>query len=118
MGRTHRSIDVVAEPMKWGMDFVMPVSLIASELIDNALRHGLADGEGRIEVRLTREGDNYILRVTDTGGRLPADFDLQKYASMGLGLQLATAMGRRIKATIRTERDPRTSFVVTFPAAT
>lgn len=114
-GRSRRSVEVKCAPLMWSMDLVMPMSLIASELIDNALRHGLLQGEGKVEVTLTREGDSYVLRVTDSGGTLPPGFDVNRTA--GLGLQLATAMARRIRGTIRAQHTPRTEFVVEFPAA-
>jgi two-component sensor histidine kinase len=113
--RTERIIDVSAEPIMWGMDYVMPISLIASELMENALRHGLADQDGRVEVGLHKNGDRYVLRVTDTGGRLPEPFDPIRQA--GLGLQLVNAMARRVQGTLRTERGPgTTSFLLEFPA--
>ena len=112
--RGHRAVEVQSENVSWGMDHVMPVSLIASELIDNALRHGLGDGQGRVEVSLQRSGQGYALRVADTGGRLPPRFDPSR--STGLGLQLVNAMARRVQGVLRAEGGQETAFVLEFAA--
>ena len=112
--RGHRAVDVKSDDVTWGMDHVMPVSLIASELIDNALRHGLTEGQGGVEVTLHRAGEGYTLRVVDTGGRLPPQFDPSR--STGLGLQLVNAMARRVQGVLRTEAGPLTVFVLEFAA--
>ena len=111
----QRGIEVIAEPVMWDMDHVMPLSLIVSEMIENALRHGLVNGDGQIRVRLARDGEKkYRLTVTDSGGRLPPNFDLTKNA--GLGLQLITAMARRVQGNVTVERDPQTAFILEFSA--
>jgi sensor histidine kinase YesM len=44
-------------------------TLILQPLVENAVKHGLANlrGLGRIEIRARREGDHLILSVRDTG---------------------------------------------------
>jgi len=61
------------------------VAMILSELIDNAVRHGLAESDGgRILVSLADAGGNVVLEVKDSGVGLPSGFDLQKDAGLGL----------------------------------
>ena len=63
------------------------LALIANELIQNALEHGMAGrNRGRINISLFRQGERLRLRVTDNGHGLPPDFD--PGANLGLGLEI------------------------------
>lgn len=111
---THCEFQVDAQPVSWGMDLVMPLSLIAGELIANALRHGCSNAAGgRIEVVLRRENGEVRLTVADSGARLPDGFDPEK--TKGLGLQLVRTLSRQIQATLSATKDSMTRFVIEFP---
>ncbi len=112
---TRCVFQVRAEPVSWGMDLVMPLSLIAGELIANAIRHGCTDTtDGRAEVVLKRAKGDVSLTVSDSGARLPDDFDVEK--TKGLGLQLVRTLSRQIQGTISAvTKDGMTHFVVAFP---
>ena len=61
------------------------IAMILSELIDNAVRHGLAESDGgRILVSLADAGSNVVIEVKDSGVGLPSGFDLQRDAGLGL----------------------------------
>ena len=64
------TVDIDAAPE--AMEARVP-SLILQPLVENAVRHGVAQtlGAGRIEVRATREGERLRLEVRDTGPGLP-----------------------------------------------
>jgi two-component sensor histidine kinase len=96
------------------MDQTMLVSLIASELMTNAFRHGLAQGAGTIAVSLRRLDRAFELCVSDTGGRLSPDFDLAEHA--GLGLSIVNRLATEIGGSVHLQDGERTGFVVTFPA--
>lgn len=104
---------VNAEPVAWGMDLVMPLSLIASELIANAIRHGCAGQPGVVEVTLHRENGHVTLAVADTGGRLPDDFDVEK--TKGLGIQLVRTLTRQIQGRLSAVKGTQTRFMLDFP---
>jgi len=55
-------------------------------LVENAIRHGVAPrlSGGRIEVTATRNGSSIKLRVRDDGVGLPAGWQLQQHAGVGL----------------------------------
>jgi GAF domain-containing protein/anti-sigma regulatory factor (Ser/Thr protein kinase) len=60
-------------------------ALILAELIDNSLRHGLADhASGRLAISLVEAGGNVVIQVKDNGPGLPASFDLDSNAGLGL----------------------------------
>ncbi len=61
------------------------VALILSELIDNALRHGLAGKKaGRMSISLAEVGGQVEIAVRDNGVGLPKDFDPDSVAGLGL----------------------------------
>ncbi len=61
------------------------IAMILSELVENAVRHGLSEaGGGRISVSLAEASDSVVLEVRDTGRGLPAGFDLDKDSGLGL----------------------------------
>ena len=63
------------------------LTLVANELLQNAIEHGLADrARGKIMVNLTQTHNCLTLNVTDDGCGLPADFDLE--TDLGLGLNI------------------------------
>ena len=67
-----------------------PLSLVLTELVQNAVEHAFPTGSGRIDVRVTRDDDALHLAVEDDGRGLPAGFDLA--ASTRLGLQIVRTL--------------------------
>src|SRR4029077_6676448 len=63
-----------------------PLALVLAELLQNALQHGLAqaDAGGTLEVSVRRTPDRLTVTVQDNGVGLPAGFDLDAAASLGL----------------------------------
>lgn len=111
---THYEFKVDAQPVSWGMDLVMPLSLIAGELIANAIKHGCANtSNGRVEVVLGRAHGDVTLTVSDSGASLPDDFDVEK--TKGLGLQLVRTLSRQIQGKLSATKDSMTRFVIEFP---
>ena len=66
-------------------------ALILSELIDNAIRHGVSGCErGRINICLAEAGEDVVIQVSDDGVGFPADFD--PASASGLGLTVVRGM--------------------------
>ncbi len=65
-----------------------PLALVLTELLQNALQHGLSEAghaaTGRLEVRAAREPSLLTVTVADNGVGLPADFDLDSTTNLGL----------------------------------
>lgn len=63
------------------------LSLIMTELCQNAVEHGLASNQGIVMVKPQRVSlTNLILDVIDEGVGLPEDFDLAQSSSLGLSI--------------------------------
>jgi two-component sensor histidine kinase len=67
----------------------MPLAMVLTELLQNALEHGLSDRSGLLEVVATREDDRLSVIVADDGAGLPGDFDGE---ATGLGLQIVRTL--------------------------
>jgi two-component sensor histidine kinase len=61
-----------------------PLALILSELIQNALEHGLEKTGTKLEIETLREGSNIEVKVRDDGVGLSNDFEITKSANLGL----------------------------------
>jgi two-component sensor histidine kinase len=61
-----------------------PIAMILTELLQNALEHGLARRGGVLEVLVSRGEDRLRLVVSDDGAGLPPDFDPESADSLGL----------------------------------
>jgi two-component sensor histidine kinase len=66
-----------------------PLALVLTELLQNALQHGLSrpaprPSAGRLEVHALRWPQQLTVTVSDNGAGLPPDFDLDSSSSLGL----------------------------------
>ena len=66
------------------------LSLVITELIHNALEHGLSDSGDLLSVEIVKKDTSYKVTVIDNGAGLPAEFNLEKSAN--LGLQIANTL--------------------------
>jgi PAS domain S-box-containing protein len=93
-GDAEVRIDLQVEPVEVPVEKAVPLSLIASELVLNSLKHAFRGRrEGILTVRLTRENSTCRLFVGDDGpGMQPPDPD-----HVGVGLQLIEGLTKQIK---------------------
>jgi len=61
-----------------------PLSLVVTELIHNALEHGLAESGTQLKIELQRYSNEGLVTISDDGVGLPDDFDLLTSANLGL----------------------------------
>ncbi len=62
------------------------LSLVFTEVVQNAIEHGLGEGHGRVVVRPWREEGALIVDVINDGDPLPDDFTLAGRKSLGLSI--------------------------------
>ena len=67
-----------------------PLSLVVTELIHNALEHGLAESGTHLRIELQRYSNEGLVTISDDGVGLPVGFDLT--TSSNLGLQIVRTL--------------------------
>jgi two-component sensor histidine kinase len=92
-----------------------PLSLVVTELIHNALEHGLATSGENLKIEVNRIGDLATIVIFDDGVGLPKGFSLS--ASSNLGLQIVrTLTENELKGSINLVRTDRgTEAQLKFP---
>lgn len=80
------------EHIEVGPESAVPIALILSEAITNALEHAMDGSHGdAIAIDMRREGEHVILEVRDFGRGLPAGFDADLVDSIGLRISRVLA---------------------------
>lgn len=80
-------LDLQLDPLDLQLDTAVPLSLIASELVLNSLKHAFAGGRtGTLTVKLRAGETLHELVVQDDGPGLPADFSPGQGAGIGIEL--------------------------------
>lgn len=92
-----------------------PLALVVTELIHNALEHGLTAQGDALRIVVQRDEDEIAIRIFDNGVGLPTDFDLA--ISSNLGLQIVrTLTENELKGELNLLSGPEgTSASVKFP---
>jgi two-component sensor histidine kinase len=128
-GAAKRNVTIAidAKRCEISSDKLVPLSLILSELVTNAIKHAappsLSSVPTNVIVSLERQdGDGWArLSVSDSGAGLPADFDLT--GCNGLGIRLIGSFVRQLGGTLSIGRIrygdrvalPGACFTVSFP---
>lgn len=91
------------ETVTLSVDIAMPVSLIITELVSNALKHAFpperAPEGGRVEVSLRTVAEGEVeLSVSDDGVGMPEGFDPRQ--TLSLGLDLVFTFAEQLSATV------------------
>lgn len=82
-----------ADPPILHADEAVPISLILNELLQNAIKHGQASGDGAaLTLELRESGEGVLLRIVNPGGPLPEAFDLEGGQGLGTGLGLVKSL--------------------------
>jgi two-component sensor histidine kinase len=107
----HSTIEVEALSANWAVERVVPLSLIAHELLTNAVKHGSPGQTLSIVVKLERVKALVRLSVLTRNSSLPSDFQLE---GAGLGLRIASMLAAQLGGKLTTPRLPQALFVLEF----
>jgi two-component sensor histidine kinase len=92
-----------------------PLSLVVTELIHNALEHGLAQSGTHLKIELQRYSNEGLVTISDDGIGLPADFDLTSSANLGLQI-VRTLTENELQGELKLEStDKGTQAKLRFP---
>jgi PAS domain S-box-containing protein len=108
--RININVDDVSLPI----DMAVPCGLIINELASNSLKYAFpADTGGEINITFERADAQYVLRVSDTGVGLPADFDPEMGKS--LGMKLVRMLTGQLCGELECRNGVGTIFEIKFP---
>ena len=104
---------VKSEKIMLDLDTAVPLGLIISELITNAIKHAFKIVEKpELIVTLHRKEDFCELIVEDNGSGLPLDFDIN--TTISLGFEIIVALADQIDASIEYKNNPGAQFSIKF----
>lgn len=107
------TLAVRAPTLKVDLDFAIPLGLLVTELVTNAVRHAFPDGRGSVAVELEADGpDRLTLAVTDDG---VGDAGFGRCEG-SLGAGIVDGLVCQLKGTITVNADQGTRWVVRLPA--
>jgi PAS domain S-box-containing protein len=115
------NLSVMAIPLDVGLDFAIPLGLLVTELVTNALKHAFPDGTGNVSVILERGADGQIILVVSDDGQGQAVGKISLRSSKaGLGTGIIAGLVAQLEGTMttRSEKGTRTEIRVAEPELT
>jgi two-component sensor histidine kinase len=111
-GATNIVCVVETDSSRLDMTKLLPMSLLITELMTNALKHGFAGRhEGTITLRLVRNGSNFVLSVSDNGrGLEPAGI-----GDGSLGMRIVRSLAAQLGGSVEWLSDQGTTARLAFP---
>ncbi|WP_062357948.1 PAS domain-containing sensor histidine kinase [Herbidospora yilanensis] len=70
-----------------------PIAMVLTELLQNAVEHGLDGRPGNVEVRVERHQDTLEMVIADEGQGLPPGFDIETNSNLGLQIVRTLVVG-------------------------
>ena len=108
---------IEASPLQMSSDQAVPLSLVVTEAVSNALKYAFPDRRsGHITVRLTSDEHNADLLVEDDGVGIPAgQIDTEAGPRDGLGITLIRGFARQLGATLTVHEEAGTHYSLRMP---
>ena len=110
----HIDLRCSAETIEVVPDQAVSFALLLTELVTNAAKHAYDANGGVVHVRLTRDGSNWTLEVSDEGVGLGADFSIEAAGEDSLGMSLIKALTQSLGGTVEIVEGPGTAFRMQF----
>lgn len=110
-------LEIEAPELKMSSDQAVPLALIVTEAVSNAVKYAFPDGRrGSVSVRLTADADYAELEIDDDGVGIPAGrVETDAGTRDGIGLQLIRGFVRQLGATLSVEEGSGTHYKVILP---
>ena len=117
MGETvgeRLSLDVEAPELEMSSDQAVPLSLIVTEAVTNAIKYAFPAGRhGAITVHLREQGGGVELEIKDDGVGIPAGRSETPTGTRdGIGIQLINGFARQLGAMLDVEQGAGTRYLV------
>ncbi|MBV8096800.1 MAG: sensor histidine kinase [Acetobacteraceae bacterium] len=110
-------LHIEAQELRISSDQAVPLSLIVTEALSNALKYAFPGGRsGSISVRLTADSDAAHFVIADNGVGIPAGpAEAETGIRDGLGIQLIRGFIRQLGASLRIEQGDGTRYIIDLP---
>jgi two-component sensor histidine kinase len=110
----HIFFEQSIEPVELDVSQVLPLGLICTESIVNAMKYAFLKGQqGLVKLYLGYDGPGHLLlRISDNGIGLPAGLDAMEHTS--LGLDLIQGLSRQLKGSFLIENNNGVQITVRF----
>lgn len=117
MGETvgeRLALEVDAPELEMSSDQAVPLSLIVTEAVTNAIKYAYPAGRmGTISVRVAFEGEMVVLEIRDDGiGILAGRAETAAGMRDGIGIQLITGFARQLGAALEVDHGVGTRYLV------
>jgi two-component sensor histidine kinase len=111
------TLSIDASPLQMSSDQAVPLSLIVTEAVSNALKYAFPRGRGgKVHVSLTSDEEAAELVVEDDGVGIPAGkSETETGTRDGIGLTLIRGFARQLGATMTVHEDHGTRYAVHIP---
>lgn len=107
-------LSINVEKLLIDVDTAIPIGLIITELVTNALKYAFPIGiAGEIKINFKTECQQLILSISDDGVGFPENFDWENTDS--LGLQIVDALTNQLQASIELNQSNGTEFKIKIP---
>ncbi len=98
--------------IKLNITQAIPCALIVNELITNSLKHAFPENEeGKIWIKMWREGDNFIMEIGDTGIGMPPN-----HRENSIGMMIVESLVQQLNGEIAMRKGKGTVYIIKFPA--
>lgn len=110
-------LEIEAPELKMSSDQAVPLALIVTEAVSNAVKYAFPDGRrGSIWVHLTADLDHAELEIRDDGVGIPAGrVETEAGTRDGIGIQLIRGFARQLCATLLVEEGNGTRYKICLP---
>lgn len=107
------ALDIDCDNFWMDPDQAVPLALIVTELVTNAIKYAFPDGQcGTITMRLHRDDDQVTLYIADDG--IGFDFNEERHAQ-GIGLRLIHGFVRQLRGVMDYSGQQGVQFTLTIP---
>ncbi len=98
-------LEIDIEPLVLDVDTMIPLGLILTELISNALKHAFPQQKGKIIVSIKKEPNTLRLQISDNGIGLTSQSSTNDKSSKSFGLQLVETLAQKLDAQLDIKQD-------------
>ncbi|MEN2747162.1 histidine kinase dimerization/phosphoacceptor domain -containing protein [Sphingomonas sp. T9W2] len=110
------AIDCDIAPLTVSGDTAIPMGLLLTELVTNAVKYAYGEGGGPVRIETRCDDGALTLTVIDQGVGLPADLDPTVARPTSLGMRMVNSLSRQLGGTLAFENArPGTRVVFSMP---